>query len=112
MVEDVRALGRDIRRAVDCFSEGTSTTLAARCMLPHDNEGKDMTKTRRIVRTLPPSMIKGFLPASIRANEWIVSYTALGKVGAVYFVWFELKLTSVAALLVHFQALSCGTAGL
>lgn len=36
--------------------------------------------TGRIVRTLPPGMIKGTVPSGIRANEWIVSYTALGKV--------------------------------
>lgn len=81
LVGDVQKLGRDIRKALDCHSEGQSTVLAANCMIP----GKDVTSNgtkaeRRVIRTLPPSMMSGTLPAGVRADEWILSYTALGKV--------------------------------
>ena len=83
VVDAVRKLGRDVRRGIDCHSEGNSTVLAARCMLPSDDDYHESTANviqRRIIRTLPPGMIKGTLPKSVRADEWIVSYTALGKV--------------------------------
>ena len=81
VVQDVRKLGRDIRRGIDCHSEGRSTVLAAECMLPNDRtEPCDPKDRRRIIRTLPPAMISGTLPSGVRADEWIVSYTALGKV--------------------------------
>jgi hypothetical protein len=90
VVQEVRELGRDIRRAIDCHSEGESTVLAAECMLPADGgdeeyeEGvggmKNAKRRRRIVRTLPPGLMKGMVPDGVRADEWIVSYTALGKV--------------------------------
>ena len=68
--KDVKALGKNVTRAIDCHSEGGSTVLCAQLM---GHEG-------RIVRTLPPGMIQGTVPQGLRANEWIVSYTALGKV--------------------------------
>ena len=70
IVKDVAALGKNVTRAVDCHSEGSSTVLCANLM----NSGG------RIVRTLPPGMISGVVPKGVRANEWILSYTALGKV--------------------------------
>ncbi|MCJ1259092.1 hypothetical protein MMC24_006927 [Lignoscripta atroalba] len=80
VVADVRKLGRDVRRAIDCHSEGRSTALAAECMLPNDQpETCDPKDRRRIIRTLPPGMISGTIPPSVRADEWILSYTALGK---------------------------------
>jgi len=81
IVEDVRKLGKDIRRGVDCHSEGDSTVLAARCMLPSDREENCQPEDRRrLLRTLPPGMGRGTVPPSVRADEWILSYTALGKV--------------------------------
>lgn len=68
--KDVKALGKNVTRAIDCHSEGRSTIMCAQLM---GREG-------RIVRTLPPGMIQGTVPQGLRANEWIVSYTALGKV--------------------------------
>jgi len=67
---DVRALGKSVTRAIDCHSEGSSTVLCAGLM----DEGS------RIVRTLPPGMMRGQVPKGVRADEWILSYTALGKV--------------------------------
>lgn len=79
VVEEVRKLGKDVRRAIDCHSEGRSSVIAAECMLP--NDGLENAKgQRRLIRTLPPGMISGTVPQSVRADEWIVSYTALGKV--------------------------------
>lgn len=81
LVDDIQNLGKDIRKGLDCHSEGQSTVLAARCMVPGQKTRSDGSNMeRRIVRTLPPGMIKGTLPAGVRANEWILSYTALGKV--------------------------------
>ena len=81
LVSDIQSLGRDIRKGLDCHSEGQSTVLAAKCMIPKQENGSDVSNVeRRIIRTLPPGLIKGALPAGVRANEWILSYTALGKV--------------------------------
>ena len=87
LVSDIQSLGRDIRKALDCHSEGESTVLTAKCMIPLKEEGNRAadgnsknTEPRRIIRTLPPVMIKGTLPPGVRANEWILAYTALGKV--------------------------------
>lgn len=82
VVQEVRKLGRDIRRAIDCHSEGGSTVLAAKCMLPDDgNENNEVgpSQRRRIIRTLPPGLISGTVPSAVRADEWILSYTACGK---------------------------------
>lgn len=84
LVSDAQALGRDIRKALDCHSEGPSTAMAAKCMLPGrkalvGNSGAGQA-SRRIIRTLPPSMMSGSVPAGVKADEWILSYTALGKV--------------------------------
>ena len=81
LVQDVQKLGKDIRKGLDCHSEGQSTVLAAQCMIPGRNTTVDDTKgERRVIRTLPPGMMSGSLPPGVRANEWILSYTALGKV--------------------------------
>lgn len=83
IVDQVRALGRDIRRAVDCHSEGSSTFNTAQCMIPKEDSmpsGQRQEKMRRIIRTLPPSLIQGTIPASVTADEWIVAYTSFGKV--------------------------------
>ena len=81
LVDDIQNLGRDIRKSLDCHSEGQSTVLTARCMVPGQKTRSDGSNMeRRIIRTLPPGMIKGTLPPGVRANEWILSYTALGKV--------------------------------
>lgn len=81
LVKDIRELGRNVRRAIDCHSEGRSTTIAAECMLPNEKEETCAPDDRRrLIRTLPPSMISGTVPTSVRADEWILSYTALGKV--------------------------------
>ena len=82
---DIRKLGRDIYRAIDCHSEGRSTVITAECMEPLVSETPDKTsppkaQQRRIIRTLPPAMISGTVPPNVRADEWILSYTALGKV--------------------------------
>ncbi|KAH7313139.1 chaperonin 10-like protein [Rhexocercosporidium sp. MPI-PUGE-AT-0058] len=79
VVEDVRGLKRDIRSGIDCHSEGSSTHLAALCMLPNGNDNLVGEDRRRIIRTLPPGLIRGSIPPSVRADEWILSYTALGK---------------------------------
>ncbi|KAL8833883.1 MAG: hypothetical protein Q9170_004030 [Blastenia crenularia] len=80
LVADVQKLGKDIRKCLDCHSEGQSTVLAAQCMIPGKQNSADTAKEeRRIIRTLPPSMMSGSLPAGVQANEWILSYTALGK---------------------------------
>lgn len=80
VVDEVRKLGRDVRRAIDCHSEGRSTVIAAECMLPDDGPETCPAKDRRrLIRSLPPSMISGTVPQSVRADEWILSYTALGK---------------------------------
>ncbi len=81
LVSDVQNLGKDIRKGLDCHSEGQSTVLAAKCMIPREHtasNGSDVE--RRIIRTLPPTMMSGTPPAGVRTNEWILSYTALGKV--------------------------------
>lgn len=81
LIEDIRKLGRDVRRGVDCHSEGRSTVLAAECMLSNESPEKCASDDRRrLIRTLPPSMISGTVPTSVQADEWILSYTALGKV--------------------------------
>ena len=74
--KDVKALGKNVTRAIDCHSEGPSTVSCARLMGDAGGEGPH----GRIVRTLPPGMIQGTVPQGVRANEWILSYTALGKV--------------------------------
>ncbi|MCJ1246727.1 hypothetical protein MMC30_003936 [Trapelia coarctata] len=80
VAKDIQALGRDIRRAVDCHSEGRSTALTAQCMLPSKlPDTCEWHDRRRIIRTLPPGMASGTIPQSVRADEWILSYTALGK---------------------------------
>ncbi|KAL8645113.1 MAG: hypothetical protein Q9210_006887 [Variospora velana] len=80
LVEDVQKLGKDIRKCLDCHSEGNSTVLAAQCMVLGKSIGADTSKReRRVIRTLPPGMMSGALPPGVRANEWILSYTALGK---------------------------------
>ena len=85
LAQDVRGLGRDVTRALDCHSEGDSTVRAAQCMVRGDGaEAKGVEG--RVIRTLPPSMMKGSVPQGIRADEWILSYTALGKVRAHGFV--------------------------
>ena len=68
--KDVKALEKNVTRAIDCHSEGRSTVMC----------GQLMGREGRIVRTLPPGMIQGTVPQGLRANEWILSYTALGKV--------------------------------
>ena len=83
LAEDVRALGRDIRRGVDCYSRGTSTVEAAQCMLPSHPPEKDESAPpfqRRIVRMVPQWLMKGTLPAGVTAEDWILTYTASGKV--------------------------------
>ena len=79
--KDVKALGKNVTRAIDCHSEGPSTVSCARLMGDAGGEGPH----GRIVRTLPPGMIQGTVPQGVRANEWIVSYTALGKVHLCFF---------------------------
>jgi len=87
LVSDVQALGRDIRKALDCHSEGASTALAAKCMMPGSEAPADRSgagkSQRRVIRTLPPGMMSGTVPAGVRADEWILSYTALGKVSII-----------------------------
>lgn len=73
---DVKALQKDVTRAIDCHSEGPSTVLCATLMGKAGCKGN----TGWIVRTLPPRMVKGTVPSGVRADEWILSYTALGKV--------------------------------
>lgn len=80
VVKDVQSLGKDIRSGIDCHSEGRSTHLAARCMLPMGDDDLGGGNRRRIIRTLPPGLISGTIPPSVCADEWILSYTALGKV--------------------------------
>ena len=73
---EVKALGKNVTRAIDCHSEGQSTVSCAKLM--YDAAGKGLAG--KIVRTLPPSMISGTVPQGVRADDWILSYTALGKV--------------------------------
>ena len=50
------------------------------CMVPKDPaQGAHEGTSRRIIRTLPPSMMRGSLPPSVKADEWFLTYTALGK---------------------------------
>ena len=84
LVSDVQKLEKDIRKGLDCHSEGQSTVLAAKCMIPREKGGIDaITGERRLIRTLPPGMMSGTLPPGARADEWILSYTALGKVNGL-----------------------------
>jgi len=65
LAKDIQALGPDIRRAVDCHSEGRSTALTAECMLPSKLSGTcSWHDQRRIIRTLPPGMASGTIPQS------------------------------------------------
>lgn len=81
LIEDIGKLERNVRRGIDCHSEGRSTVRAAECMLSNEKpETCAPDDRRRLIRTLPPGMISGTVPASVRADEWILSYTALGKV--------------------------------
>ena len=81
LIQDVQNLGKDIRKGLDCHSEGQSTVLAAKCMVPGPKTAvEDTNVDRRVIRTLPPGMMSGTLPTGVRAHEWILSYTALGKV--------------------------------
>lgn len=73
---EVKALGKNVTRAIDCHSEGQSTVSCAKLMYDADGKGPG----GRIVRTLPPGMISGTVPQRVRADGWILSYTALGKV--------------------------------
>ncbi|KAL9129776.1 MAG: hypothetical protein Q9175_007201, partial [Cornicularia normoerica] len=73
--KDVKALGKNVTRAIDCHSEGPSTVSCAQLMGNAGGQGLE----GRIVRTLPPGMIQGTVPQGVRADEWILSYTALGK---------------------------------
>lgn len=77
----MKALGKNVTRAIDCHSEGQSTVSCAKLM--YDADGKGLGG--RIVRTLPPGMISGTVPQGVRADEWILSYTALGKVFSTSF---------------------------
>ena len=79
--KDVKALGKNVTRAIDCHSEGPSTVSCARLM----GDGRGEAPHGRIVRTLPPGMIQGTVPPGVRANDWILSYTALGKVCLCFF---------------------------
>ncbi|KAA6411320.1 MAG: hypothetical protein FRX48_04600 [Lasallia pustulata] len=80
LIEDIGKLERNVRRGIDCHSEGRSTVRAAECMLSNEKpETCAPDDRRRLIRTLPPGMISGTVPASVRADEWILSYTALGK---------------------------------
>ena len=56
--KDVKALGKNVTRAIDCHSEGPSTVSCARLMGDAGSEGPH----GRIVRTLPPGMIQGSVP--------------------------------------------------
>ena len=80
-MEDVRALGRNITRAFDCYSEGDSTARLGQCMVGSGGAAAPATdgQKRRIVRTLPPFAMKGSVPLGVRADEWILAYTALGR---------------------------------
>ena len=116
LVEDVRKLGRDIRRGLDCHSEAGSTVLAATCMLPSEApENLAQEERRRLIRLLPPVMIKGTVPPSVRADEWVLAYTALGKV-CYRFAWTLhpgvlfadfMAFANRVAVLVSVQILSC-----
>ena len=77
---EVRVLGKNVTRAIDCHSEGQSTVLCAKLM--YDAGGKG--PAGKIVRTLPPGMISGTIPQGVRADDWILSYTALGKVRSCF----------------------------
>ena len=79
--EDVRKLGKNVTKAVDCHSEGPSTALCAKLM----GEVGGTEPVGRIVRTLPLGMSSGTVPRGVKASEWILSYTALGKVCFSFF---------------------------
>ena len=82
LVSGVRSLGRNITKCVDCFSEGQSTAVSAKCMISNEEENDKNSipnKSRRIIRTLPPTLVKGSIPPNVRADEWILTYTAFGK---------------------------------
>lgn len=118
---EVKALGKNVTRAIDCHSEGQSTVSCAKLM--YDAAGKGLAG--KIVRTLPPSMISGTVPQGVRADDWILSYTALGKVCSCFRSShlpsrvhpnhstpttarsspFKLPLTLSQAVLVHLQIL-------
>ena len=86
LVDVVKSLGKDISRAVDGHSEGLSTSIAAQCMQPSTPKANEQTeKKRKIVRTLPPVLMKGMIPENVSAGDWIVGYTALGKVRTIHF---------------------------
>ncbi len=84
LVRDVQALGRDIRKAFDCYSQGPSTALTAQCMMPGKKTLAERSggkkAQRRVIRTLPPRLMSGLIPAGVRTDEWIVAYTSGGKV--------------------------------
>ncbi len=109
IAKDVKALGKNVTRAIDCHSEGQSTVSCAQLMGNAGGKGPE----GRIVRTLPPGMIQGTVPQGLRANEWIVSYTALGKVCPVSFrcppplhlSLIEHVLTPIALYLIHLESL-------
>lgn len=71
--------------------------LTAKCMIPRkeeegnraaaDGDSKN-AEPRRIIRTLPPVLIRGTLPPGVRADEWILAYTALGKVAYSFSSFF------------------------
>ena len=50
-------------------------------MLPSEHD-EESAVYRQIIRTLPPTLIEGTIPANIDAEDWIVGYTAFGKVPA------------------------------
>lgn len=66
MVSDFQGLGNDIRKCLECNSEAQSTLAAAHCMVPRQQTGADA----------PPGIMNGSLPPGVRANEWVLSYTA------------------------------------
>ena len=72
---DVGKLGKNVTRAIDCHSEGTSSALCAKMM----GDAGSSTENGRLVRTLPPGMIRRTVPPSVRANEWIVELHRLGE---------------------------------
>ena len=70
LVQKVAALNLDFGGAVDGYSMGQSTQLAAECMVA--NRAKDDKSERMVVRTLPPRLMKGTLPIGV-TTDWIVS---------------------------------------
>jgi hypothetical protein len=91
---DVKALGKNVTTAIDCHSEGQSTVSCAKLM----GDAGDKGHSGRLVRTLPPGMISGTVPQGVRADEWILSYTALGKVCSFYYFLYLL----CKSLMLHF----------